>query len=124
MENLLPLDSSHLEHRQSHELPLLRFTPVPCLRLLEYRFPIHRYFSAIRNSTVTDPPTASTTYLAIIRRNYQVEHYELCRPAWLLLTKLVAGATLGESLEDLLSHEQDHPELENKLFEWFRDGRT
>jgi hypothetical protein len=121
MEMLSPLDLTRLANQQSHELPLLRFRPVSCLRLLEYRFPVHRYFSAIRNSQVTDPPTANPTHLAITRRNYKVEHYEMCRPAWMLLTQLVAGATLGESMEHLLSNEQDHPELENRIFEWFRD---
>ncbi|HVS37097.1 MAG TPA: DNA-binding domain-containing protein [Gemmataceae bacterium] len=71
---------------------------VKCLRLLALRYPVHRYFAAVRRHEEAVMPEPADTYLAVTRRNFVVHHYELSRPAYALLSALVAGRPVGEAV--------------------------
>lgn len=49
-----------------------RFEPVPCLRLVWLRFPVHSYLSAVRRKEEPPPPDAAETYLAVTCVRYTV----------------------------------------------------
>ena len=72
---------------------------VPCLRLLVLRYPVHRYFTAVRRHEDPDPPEPAETFLAVTRRRFVVRHYGLSpAPAYQLLTHCLNGATVGEAI--------------------------
>ena len=89
--------------------PLLAITPerllesrlvgVPCLRLLVLRYPVHRYFTAVRRHEDPGPPEPAQTFLAVTRRRFVVRHYELSRPAYQLLHALLEGSIGGPGIQ-------------------------
>jgi hypothetical protein len=92
------------------------------LRLLALRYPVHRYFTAVRRDEGPDLPEPAETCLAVTRRRYSVRHYELSRPAYELLSALLAGHPLGEAIR--LAAEASGPEtdrLATQLRQWFHD---
>jgi Putative DNA-binding domain len=96
---------------------------VPCLRLLILRNPVHKYFTAVRRNEDPDPPGPAETWLAVTRRNYVVRHYELSRPAFVLLDALLGGARVGAAIEQTaaLVADADLERLSDLLSKWFHD---
>jgi hypothetical protein len=116
------LDADWLRALSPERLLEARLVGVPCLRLLVLRYPVHKYFSAVRRHEDPDPPGPAETCLAVTRRSYVVRHYELSRPAYQLLHALLAGATLGQAISRAFEEaESDLTHLENDLPTWFRD---
>jgi Putative DNA-binding domain len=114
------LDSRQLAAVSPADLPESRLVCVSCLKLLTLRYPVHGYFTAVRRKGTPELPEPAETYLAVTRRNYVVRHYELSRPAHVLLQALLAGETVGKSIE--LAAEAAGPDLEHltsHLREWF-----
>jgi hypothetical protein len=67
-------------------------------------------------------PGPAETYLAVTRRRYVVRHFELSRPAYVLLDALLAGHTMGEAIGRAVETEgtqSDH--LITNLGTWFHD---
>jgi len=95
---------------------------VPCLRLLALRYPVHRYFSAVRRHENPDLPGPIETYVAITRRQYVVRHYELSLPAYQLLSGLIAGESVGHAISRAVEATgSDLGHLESDLLTWFHD---
>jgi hypothetical protein len=95
---------------------------VPCLRLLTLRYPVHKYYTAVRRQEEPDLPGAAETCLAITRRRYVVRHYELSRPAYQLLHALLAGASVGQSISRAVEASgPDLARLPDNLWTWFHD---
>ena len=85
-------------------------------------FPVHQYFTAVRRHENPDLPGPAETHLAVTRRNFVVRHYELSRPAYQMLSALLAGASLEEALAEVMAAaEFDLDQLSNSLWTWFRD---
>ena len=99
-----------------------RLAGVSCLRLLPLRYPVHRYFNAIRRRKDIAPPGPASVYLAVTRRHYVVRHYELSRPAYQLLYALLGGEAVGQAIAWVA--ETAAPDLDrfaNNLRTWFND---
>ena len=52
--------------------PEARLLPVPCLRLLALRYPVHDYYTAVRRKKEPDFPGPAETLLAVSRRRYVI----------------------------------------------------
>jgi Putative DNA-binding domain len=116
------LDAGQLLAIPAERLPEARLVGVSCLRLLPLRYPVHRYFTAVRRHEDPMPPEAADTYLAVTRRRYVVRHYELSPPAYQLLRGLLAGKSVGEAIGQ--AARAAGPDLERfaaNLRTWFRD---
>ena len=68
------LDAEQLRAIPAERLPEARLMGVSCLRLLPLRYPVHRYFTAVRRHEDPVPPEAAETYLAVTRRRYVMRH--------------------------------------------------
>jgi hypothetical protein len=116
------LDAEQLRSIPAEQFQEARLVAVTCLRLLPVRYPVHRYFTAVRRHEDPVPPEAAETYLAVTRRRYVVRHYELSPPAYQLLRALLAGQTVGEAIGQ--AAQVAGPSLERfgaDLRAWFRD---
>lgn len=75
-----------------------RLAPAVSLRLLTFRYPVHDYFHAARRGQEPELPAPAETFLAMNRRDYVVTTVELSAPQHALLSGLLEGLTLGQSL--------------------------
>lgn len=101
--------------------PDARLVPVPCLRLLELRFPVQEYHAEVRAENSPAVPTAAPTYLALARRRYIVHHSLLSAVEYRLLSALATGRTVGEAIEEIAqSPGADVDHLAANLHDWFR----
>jgi hypothetical protein len=78
--------------------PEARLQPVPCLRLLRLRYPVHRYYTAVRKNQNPPYPRPRTTNLAVTRRDFVVRRYPLSRVQYALLEALAAGQPVGRAV--------------------------
>jgi len=116
------LDPERLQEIPAEEWPDMLLEGARCLRLLALRFPVHRYFTAVRRQESPDLPTRAESYLAVSRRNYVVRHYELSLPAYQILKALLGGEAVGGSIGRAIeSAGADTDRLSANLSEWFRD---
>lgn len=99
------------------ELLRLRFETAPCLRLRMYRFPVHAFHAETRSERAPAMPPAQSTYLAVTRRNFVVQHYELGEAEHRVLECLTSGCTLSDSLASLNAEAGD---AAMQLAEWFQ----
>ena len=74
-----------------------RLVPVPCLRLLDARFPVADYLMAVRRRERPPLPAPRPAWLALSRRDYEVTIAELDAPGHALLSALIDGAPLDEA---------------------------
>jgi hypothetical protein len=116
------LDADQLRTISPERLLEARLVGVPCLRLLVLRYPVHKYFTAVRRHEQPDPPGPAETYVAVTRRRYVVRHYELSRPAYQLLHALLVGESLGQAIKRAV--DSAGPALDRlpaNLWTWFHD---
>ncbi|HUG91428.1 MAG TPA: DNA-binding domain-containing protein [Planctomycetaceae bacterium] len=107
----------------------VRLVPASCLRLLELRFPVHEFATAVRQGRGPDVPRPAPTYLAITRRDFVVRRQAVSRARFDLLASLSAGRTLGEAIEAVLAgsdatvagSEAAFDDLAGNLRQWFAD---
>jgi hypothetical protein len=114
------LDTSQLQAVPVERWPEARLVPVPCLRLLSLRYPVHEYYAAVRRKQDPPPPEPADTLLAVTRWDYLVRHYPLSRPEYEVLQALMAGRPIGEAVSlatRTAGNDLDHLAL--KLREWF-----
>src|SRR5260370_25365194 len=76
-----------------------RLVPVPCLRLLTLRFPVNRYYRAVRRKKEPAIQAPLPTHLSVTRRQYVVRHYQFPRVQHVLLSALVSGQTVGDAIK-------------------------
>lgn len=99
-----------------------RLIPVPCLRLLTLRFPVNRYYRAVRKRKKAALPPPRPTYLALTRRQFVVRHYQFTRLQYILLNALVAGDSVADALEKTAAAAGPQlARLEGLLHQWFRN---
>jgi Putative DNA-binding domain len=108
-----------LARRSGGDFAATRLTPVPCLRLLRFRYPVNAFYSAARamrsrqpvespeildaraETAAADlpPPDPGEEHVALSRTDYVVRRYPLTPFESVVLAALVAGATVGEAIE-------------------------
>lgn len=102
-----------------------RLVPVVCLKLLQFRYPVNGYYTAVRRAGegVEVPlPEPGEQFLALSRKEFVVQRYELSGPQLTLLGALVDGATIGTAIERVAaSANLDTRSLAESLHSWFRD---
>jgi hypothetical protein len=76
----------------------VRLAPAASLRLLTFQYPVHNYFHAVRHGQETEFPAPAKTFLAMNRRDYVVTTLELSATQYALLSGLLEGQTVGQSL--------------------------
>jgi hypothetical protein len=76
----------------------VRLAPAVSLRLLTFRYPVHDYFHAARRGQEPELPAPAETFLAMNRRDYVVTTIELSVAQHALLSGLLEGQTVGQSL--------------------------
>lgn len=114
------LDGTAVAAVPPHRLTEARLVPAPCLRVLPLKYPVHTYFAAVRRNEEAPFPEPAETFLAITRQRYVVRHFELSKPAYVLLSMLLRGETLGAAIGEVAGG-NDAGEAEQRLGEWFRD---
>jgi hypothetical protein len=116
------LRPEHLRAIAPARWPEARLEPVPCLRLLELRYPVHGYYTAVRRKKKAEFPEPGETLLAVTRRRYVIRRYELSRPQFVLLEALVRGESVGEAINRAADVAGDDEErFAAELGRWFRD---
>lgn len=90
------------------------------LRLESFRFPVHRYCSAVRKEAEAEVPDPEPTHLAIYRHDFIVRRLEIAPLQFALLRAIVEGLPLSaaiasacQSLESIGESDLQH------LQEWF-----
>ena len=76
----------------------VRLAPAVSLRLLTFQYPVHDYFHAARHGQEPEFPAPAETFLAMNRRDYVVTILELSATQHALLSGLLEGRTVGQSL--------------------------
>ena len=101
-----------------------RLTPVVCLRLLAFRYPVNAYFTAVRQTEKGEEipiPEPAEERVAILRRDFVVRRYPLTAPQHALLERIQAGATVGEAITTVAAaSDLDDDALADELRAWFR----
>ncbi len=103
--------------------PEIRLVPAPCLRLFSFGHDVSGYWGARKDELTPPAPMPRRHWLAICRRDYVVERYELDQPRFVLLEALVEGARLAEALAAASNHAASRrttaDAFEARLTTWF-----
>jgi hypothetical protein len=75
-----------------------RLQCAPCLRVMDFRYPVNGYFTAVRRGETPALPTPSASWLAVTRRNYIVRRHELSQPQYQILSALLLGRPVEQAL--------------------------
>lgn len=101
-----------------------RLMPVPCLRLLAFRYPVNAYYTAARAAEEGEElpvPDPAPELVALSRREFVVRRYPLSAPQHALLEKILAGAPVGEAIAAAAEASGlDDDALAADLQSWFR----
>ena len=119
-EKAQPLTPDDLTQITPDQWAAASLVPVPCLRLLEFQFPVNDYFTAFRKGEEPSIPVPRPTFAVITRRDYVVRRYEISQQQHQLLSALIVGATVGEAIESVAESIEDFDEFGNTLRDWFR----
>ena len=99
----------------------VRLTPAASLRLLTFRYPVHDYFHAVRRRQEPELPAPAETFLAMNRRDYVVTTIELSVTQHALLSGLLEGQTIGQSLQRASPPDQQQ-QLIASIETWSKQG--
>jgi len=122
IESRATLQVSDLENVSPEQWPNSRLVPVPCLRLLTLRYPVHLYISAVRHQTEAVIPEPEPTCLVVTRREFLVRRAAVSRSEFELLQALVAGETIGSAIGQAAQvHGDEGAYLADHLHQWFRN---
>ena len=116
------LEATELRNIGIDRWPSSRIETVPCLKLLELRFPVNAYYTAARKGELPPLPEQARNWLAVNRRDYIVRRHEISEPQFVLLTALVEGKTIGAAIERVLElPDANVDQLASQLRTWFHD---
>jgi hypothetical protein len=105
--------------------PQARLEPVPCLQLLQTRFPVNAYYTALRRAKEGESvpiPSSGQSFVALSRRRFVVRRYELSRTEFELLRAIKEGRNIGEAVQcAALAGNDDVEQLAANLTLWFRN---
>lgn len=103
-------------------LEALVFLPNPSLQVLEFQFPINRFFTESRflpETETPDWPDPEPSSIALTRRDFIVRRHDLHPVEAQLLRQLAAGTSLGTALQSLPA-EPTGPDPLDLLPAWFQ----
>ena len=115
------LNPAQIQAVPAERWPEARLVPVPCLRLLEFRYPVQEYYADFRDDKKPGLPDPAETLVAMTRRNYVVHSAALLPAEFRLLGALAGGQTVGAAIEAAAQTpgtDLDH--LAATLHQWFR----
>jgi hypothetical protein len=116
------LTSDRLQAIDAEQWPAARLEVVPCLKLLEMRFPVNAYYTAMRQSESPPIPEPRASWVAITRREFIVRRHELNERQFALLSALTAGETVGAAIERAAAIPGSNVEqFALELGDWFRE---
>jgi hypothetical protein len=93
----------------------------PCLRLENYRFPVHRFHAALKSGDTPDWPKPQASFVAVTRRAFTVQHHTLNENEFTLLQRLMVGDSLGLALEHVCGANQVLvAEVRTHIASWFQ----
>jgi hypothetical protein len=96
----------------------IRLRSAPCLRLFAFDHDVSSYWGDRKDELSPVAPAAERHWLAICRREFVVERFELDEPQYVLLDALVRGETLPAAIS-VASSRAPVAELEASLAGWF-----
>lgn len=101
-----------------------RLEPVPCLRVLSFRYPVNAYYTAARRAEEGEEvplPEPEAEHVALTRHDFVVRRYPLTAPQSALLKKILADATVGEAIIAAAEvSDLEDEALATELRAWFR----
>lgn len=101
-----------------------RLAPVPCLRVLAFRYPVNAYYTEARRAEEGEEipiPEPEAERVALTRRDFVVRRYPLTAPQHGLLEKILDGATVGEAIAAAAeASDLEDDALATELRAWFR----
>jgi hypothetical protein len=95
-----------------------RLKPIAAFRLIAMRYPAQLFLRALREERKPPPIRRKHTWLVVYRRDYACMVLELTKPAYVMLSALAAGKTLGDAI---LAGRMNTPARHVLLTEWFRE---
>jgi hypothetical protein len=118
------LTAERLQSFPAERFAEARLVPVPCLRLLAFRFPVNAYYTAARHAGEGEEapiPDPAPEYVALTRRDFVVRRFPLNAAQHALLEKILAGAPVGEAIAAAAEISGlDDEALGAELQAWFR----
>jgi hypothetical protein len=120
-ERLTLLRADDIQAIPPDDWPAARLVPVPCLRLLTLRYPVHEYATGVRKHEDPPLPDPQPTWLAVSRINYVVRRWTLSRMQYDLLQSLLSGTPIGAAIEQAVLAATERGENLDRLAESLRD---
>lgn len=121
-EQLTLIDAEELKSISPGRWGEVRLETVPSLRLVELRFPVQEYVTAVRQGETATFPEPRPTRLAVNRREFVVRRRMLERLPFDLLKRLQDDEPLGEAIEGAVAAvDVDTSDLSDRLRKWFRE---
>ncbi len=99
----------------------IRFRPSATVRLLRFTHPVNAYFQAWREERRPRRPRPSWSATAVYRQGFTLWRMDLTRPMEAVLSRLLAGESLGEALAALGVFDEDPEALLRQVMVWFRE---
>lgn len=121
IEGLPSITAGDLRNQNPDTWPLARFEAAPCLRLVEFAYPVHEFVTACRHGTEPPVPTPCPTWLAVTRRQYIVRRVSLTESQYRLLDLLAQRVPLGQALSQVAASDTDVETFSHDIEAWFRD---
>jgi len=116
------LKTDDLRQIELDRWPSVRLIPAPCLKLLQLRFPVHEYATAVRRQEQPELPAPSPTWLVVTRRDYIVRRIAVEEPEFVALGAIVGGGSIADALEAAQTRWLgDFDPLVREVQRWFRD---
>jgi Putative DNA-binding domain len=118
-----PLTLDDLREIQADAWAGARLAPNTALRLLRLQYPVNAYFQAFRDGNDPRIPSTEASATAVYRSGPTVWRWDLSPAMIDVLSALIAGETLGESLARAAPHVVSLSEAEatGQVMGWFRE---
>jgi hypothetical protein len=112
------LDPAALAALDPEAWQAIRLQPAPCLRLFAFGHDVSGYWGDRKDDLEPVIPAADRYWMAVCRRDFVVERFELDEPQYVLLEALARGETLPAAIASA-SVVAPVAELEARLGGWF-----
>lgn len=115
-----PLRPEHLAGVTPEALMESHLYPRKALQLFTFEYPVNAYFRAVKDGQSPVPPAAEKSFVAVFRHEDVVWRMDLEAMEYTLLSKLFAGASIGEALSNV--DESAATKLSEYFSRWMRNG--
>ena len=96
-----------------------QLTPVVCLRVMAFRFPVRQYSRDVQRLGDADLPLPKESYVVMTRRDFVVHVDKLSREQHLLLHELSAGMSVGDAIGQVVSKAKtSNDEMTRRTWDW------